>query len=426
MDDKVVITGAGLVTALGTSLSETWDALLSGESGIRPITGFDAGGFSCTAAAEVQGLGPGELNVHPRDSRIMDMHSYVLMKCSRDAFRQSELDRGSVRPGDIGFFAGMGMVDYNVEDLLPSVLKSLNKSGNVEYDRFFSQGYTDIHPLWPLSMLNNISFCQVAIDLGIQGDNTVFSPHADSGIHAVIEAYNAVAEKRSMAVLAGGVSEKVSPLSMARASLHGILDTSGRMSGQWCRPFCKSRKGTVLGEGGGVVTLESDSSARARQVPRLASIAGYGASFEPGEETGCPSRRAIRLSMEKALGSADLAPSDIDVVIAHGDGTVHGDRHEAEAIHEIFSGRTGQVHVYSSKGALGNLMAGAPAADVIIGICILKHGIIPAACSSSPVDDEIAFNVICDEPLRAGPGRILINARSYEGQCASLIIEKAV
>jgi 3-oxoacyl-(acyl-carrier-protein) synthase len=419
MNEKVVITGAGLVSSLGDTASETWDALLSGKCGIRHIKGFNATGFECNTAAQVQGLGPDELDVHPRDSRIMDTHSYMLLKATRDAFKNAGLDANSVSGEDIGYFAAMGMVDYDINNLLPAVIKSRDSKNSFNYDTFYSQGYNNIHPLWLLSMLNNISFCQVAIDLGIKGENTVFSPHADSCIHAIAEACNSVADKKAKVVLAGGVSEKVSPPSIARASFFDILNNKDSS----CRPFSKNRKGTVLGEGCGMITVELLSSAEERQVHPLAAIAGYGASFEKSGEGNCPSPEAFCWSMEQALSRAEIKPSDIDLIITHGDGTPKGDRGEIKAIHHTFAESIDQVAAYSSKGNLGHLLSGAPGVDLVLGIYMMRNGIIPATCTALPLEEHIKFNVVVENPLKTSPKRIMINAQSYEGQCASLIIE---
>lgn len=418
MDNKVVITGTGLISSLGGSGAETWEALLSGKSGISSVKDFPSDGFKCRAAAQVRGLKPAELGIHPRDSRIMDRHSYMLLKATRDAYGDARLDSYTIAPENIGYFAAMGMVDYNIDDLLPSVLKSLNDEGNLDYDRFFSSAYQDIHPLWPLSMLNNINFCQVAIYLGIKGDNTTFSPHSDSGIHSIAEAYNSVLEKKADVVLAGGVSEKVSPLSIARASLSGTLNTDGAS----CSPFDKRRNGTVLGEGSGIVAVELLSSAEQRHVSCLAGISGYGASCGSERKNNCATTAAVSISMEAALAKADLKPAEIDLIIAHGDGTVTGDNNEAEAIHQTFAGHTDKLTVFSSKAALGHMLSGAAAADVVLGTYILKNGIIPAVSASISVEDSIKFNVL-NKPLEKEVKRILINSQSYEGQCASLIIE---
>ncbi len=425
MDDRVVITGTGIVCSLGSSAGEVWDAFLSGKDGVRPLEGFPAEGFDCSFGARIEGLDPADLGIAPRNFRIMDIHSYMLMKCARDAFLQSALDAASIPKEEIGFFAGMGMVDYKVEDLLPAVLKSLNGGSALDYESFYSQGYKEIYPLWPLSMLNNISFCHTAISLDIRGENTVFSPHADSGAQAVAEGVKTILDEKSQAVLAGGVSEKISPLSLARSGLSGILNTEKKKSGGICRPFGADRSGTVLGEGCGVLALELHSSAAKRGVACLASITGYGAACETERDRPGPTARAISLSMEHALESADLAPSDIDVVIAHGDGTRTGDGNEIEAIHRVFSERIETLHVFSSKGALGHLLAGAPLVDIILGISMLRSGVIPATLNSAPPESSIRFNLVSGEPIKADPKKILINCRSCEGQSASLIIEAA-
>ncbi len=426
MNDRVVITGTGLVSSLGLSASDTWDALMSGESGIKPIEGFDARGFNCSLAAQVSGLDADSLKIHPRDSRIMDKHSYMLIKAGRDAFHDSKIGIASIAAEDIGFFAGMGMVDYNIEDLLPSVLKSLNPSGGLDYDEFFSGAFREIYPLWPLSMLNNISFCQAAIDLKIKGENTVFSPHSDSGMQAVIEAYNSVLNNKAAIALAGGVSGKVSPLSMARAHLHGILNTSEDPEEQACRPFSSRRKGTVLGEGCGILTLELRSTADKRGIPYTAMICGYGRSFGLERGSFSPASTTMAHSMSTALASSGLEPADIDVIIAHGDGTLTGDRNETDAIHRVFAENIENLTVYSSKSSLGHLLSGASAVDTILGIYVLKNGIIPAAFNSVPVEKNTKFHLAGSNPFKVHPKRIMINSHSYEGQCGSLVIESAL
>ncbi|RJQ16413.1 MAG: hypothetical protein C4560_09585 [Nitrospiraceae bacterium] len=419
MDDKVVITGTGIVTSLGT---ETWASLLAGGKGIRTVEGFDVSSFNCKAAAQVHGLDSSAVGVHPRDARIMDRHSLMLMKAARAAFSHAKLDAAYVPGEEMGFFTGMGMVDYNIGDLLPAILKSLGPQGSLDYKAFFSGAYREVYPLWPLSMLNNISFCQVAIDLGIKGENAVFSPHADSGAHAIIEGANSLIEKKALAVLAGGVSEKVSPSSMSRASWYGIL-TEGQRGDYTCRPFSEERNGTILGEGCGIVALELLSSAKKRSAPCLAALTGYSCSFGKSREFNGPASEAISRAMEGALAKAGLKPADIDLIIAHGDGTRDGDKNEIGAIHQTFSDRINKVNVFSSKGALGHMLAGAPAVDVVLGIHMLQNGIIPAVVNAGPLDGNVRFNVPCRGPVKRDIKRILINAHSYEGQCVSLIIE---
>ncbi len=422
--DQVVITGTGLVSSLGRTAEDTWQAVCSGKSGIRAISGFDAGGFSCRFAAEAEDINAETLGIHPRDARIMDIHAYLLMMASRDAFKNAGLDRAGFAAEEIGFFAGMGMVDYRTDDLLPAVLKSLGTDGELDYFAFYTEGYREIHPLWPLSMLNNITFCQVGIDVNIRGDNAVFCPHADAGAHAITEGMRSVLEHRARAVLAGGVSEKVSPLSLTRLHLAGVAKNTSLDADAKCIPFAENNKGTILGEGAAIIALELRDSADRRNVHYAAMIRGYGHSCEPLEEGPAPSASAIANAMGRALEVASLNPEDIDLIIAHGDGAALSDRSEADAITAVFRKVKERVPVFSSKAALGNLLAASPAADIILGMQMIKEGIIPAVTNrTTDFRDGEESGLVVGSSLAKHIKRVMVNCQSYEGQSASIIIE---
>jgi 3-oxoacyl-(acyl-carrier-protein) synthase len=200
------------------------------------------------------------------------------------------------------------------------------------------------------------------------------------------------------------------------------LNTSGENTGRACQPFGADRKGTIPGEGCAVVCLELESAAKERGAPGLAAIRGYG--FTYGRDGGAlaPSAKALGQSMEKALGRANLGPADIDVIIAHGEGTEGGDRNELEAIRRVFANGVDRVTVFSSKGALGHLLAGAPLVDISLGISMLKAGLIPPTQCLHP-DPSIRFNFANRRPLPIHARRIMINCQSYDGQAGCLIIE---
>lgn len=420
-EDRVVITGAGLICSLGGTARELWAAVLAGRTGVRPIEGFDASGFACRHAAQIAPLDPSELGLRPRDSRIMDTPSLMLMKATRDAYRQAGLDRVSLPREEIGFFAGMGMVDYRIEDLLPAVVKSLAADGELDYGQFYTKGYTEIYPLWPLSMLNNVGFCQVATSLDLRGESAVFSPHGDSGTMAVAEGINALLDRRVQVALCAGVSEKAGPFSLARAQLAGVLSTADPSEGPLCRPFDVKRNGTVLGEGCGVIALELESSAGKRGAPCPMAVTGWGCSCELSGRGAAPTARAVRSAMAEALDRAGLNALQVDLVISHGDGTIGGDRNEMEAIHEVFSGA--RLPVFSSKGAVGHLLAAAPLVDTVLAIWMVTHGAVPATLHTSSPDPSIRFNLVCEEALKTDLKQVLINSQSYEGQAASLVLE---
>jgi 3-oxoacyl-[acyl-carrier-protein] synthase II len=201
------------------------------------------------------------------------------------------------------------------------------------------------------------------------------------------------------------------------------LNTSGENTGRACQPFGANRKGTILGEGCGVVCLELESAAKKRGIPCLAAVTGYGFAFgRDGEGAPAPSAKALRQSMAKALERANLGPADIDVIIAHGEGTERGDRNELEAIEHLFSDCVDRVTVFSSKGTVGHLLAGAPVVDMILGLSMVKTGLIPPTQCSRP-DPSIRFRFANQGALSVHARRIMINCQSNEGQAGSLIIE---
>ena len=264
--NPVVITGAGMVTSLGRSRSETWSALLAGRCGVGPIQGFDCAGFSCRVAAQALNFDWSDIARQSKHETILDLHSYMLLESARDAYRKAGLERGSFAAEQVGFFVGMGMVDHDLEQLMPAVTRCVDGAGRFDGAAFYTSGYQEIHPLFILSLSNNVSFCQVAIELGIRGENAVFAPHADAGAQAIAEGVRTVAEGKASVVLAGGVSEKITPQSLARAHLHGSLNLDEHSQFFACRPFGAARSGTVLGEGCGVLCLESRASADRRGV----------------------------------------------------------------------------------------------------------------------------------------------------------------
>jgi 3-oxoacyl-[acyl-carrier-protein] synthase II len=423
MKDHAVITGTGLVCALGQNLEEVWEALLLGRTGIRRVETLAAAGFPCLFGASAEIRAREETGIAPRLAGLMEKHLSMLFHCSQQALARSHPQGMVVPPEEIGFYAAMGMVDYDVDALLPAVVKSRNAQGSLDYDRFFAQGYQEIYPLYPLAMLNNVAFCQVAIALDIRGENAVFSPHADAGLQAFAEGMATILEQKSRLVLAGGVSETLSPISLSRARLAGILNTWVDSDTAPCRPFAADRQGTVLGEGGGMVTLERESEALARGVRPLARITGFGFSFRSAGETSQSGDNALAGAMQQACANARTSAMEVDLVIAHGDGTVAGDLYEMEALHQIFAKRVGALPVFASKGALGHLLSGSPALDLILATQMLRHQVIPPCPSATPLDPRAGFVMATDQPLVRPIRRIVINACSHEGPCASMVVE---
>lgn len=406
LPDQVVITGLGAVCSLGNSVREICRGLASGESGLREIVGFDAGGFGCLAA-QVKDLPSIKTDIHPQLSKSMGTHLSLLLLSMEEALGNAAIVPDMFDPKDFGFFAGMGMVDYHIEDLLSSVLKSLSPGGDLDYDRFFSAGYQEIYPLWPLGMLNNVAFCQAAIHFRLQGENCVFSPHGDAGIQAVAEAVKVLGEGKAKVALAGGVGEEVSPLSLARAKLKGLIgppDLKWGAKSANCAP-----SGIGLGECGAMLVLEPLQGAVERGANILARVHGFGFSCHRDDKVNFTSRQAICSAMEGALSQAEVRPDQIDLIML---GSYC--QNEIEAVREIFGKEAEAPIAVSSARALGEMLAAGPILNTAIGLSTpdlstLKMDIWQAGASPG---------------IPSSSSLVLVNGLSYEGRCASMIIGK--
>jgi 3-oxoacyl-[acyl-carrier-protein] synthase II len=425
-ENPVVITGAGMVTALGHTVEETWENLIAGKTGIRAIESFDARGFACRVAAQIRELDSQSFSFPAKWTRIADLHTAMLLKCSQDAYRLGGLEALPVPRDAIGFFAGMGVVDDKLDDLVPAVLASRRESRAMDMGLFFATGWQEIYPLFTLSMLNNISFCLAAIELDIRGENAVFAPHADAGAQALIEAVNTLLEEKSTVALSGGVSEKISAMSLARGHITDELNMTAGTEVRACRPFASDRAGTVLGEACAILCLELRASADARRAGYSTAITGYGQAFGVGEFSSGPTVAAIGNAMRRALAIAGLAPNDIDVLIAHGDGSKNGDQNELTAIENVFCPSLKKLLVYSSKAALGHSLAAAAVVDALLGVAMLEKHLIPPTLPLQGDIDDLPFRLVNGAPLAAPCRRVMINCRSGQGQAASLVLEKIV
>lgn len=401
----IVVTGVGVVCALGGSARQLWENLVSEKpEKCRPPD--PATGDSGCAPSSGAGPASPRTDLPPQLAKSMGKHLQLLLGSAEEAYNHAALGQGNLDPEKIAFFAGMGMIDYRVEDLLPAVVKSLSETGELDYDRFFSSGFREIYPLWPLAVLNNVVFCQVAIQFGIRGENCVFPPHGDAGIRAVAEAAGVLRSGKARAALAGGVSEEVRPVTLGRAAMSGVagsFDPDGVCGGS--APF--------LGESGAMLIIEPLPSARRRGAGPLAELSGFGFACEKEPGKDHPSARAVSSAMEAALGGGGLAPEDIDLVFASGRANPRASAREREAIESVF-GRNG-CEVVSSGPIFGETFAAAPVVDAVLGVEILRSGRVP----------PVLFTVRAPRPGARKIERILINGASSEGQCASMILTRA-
>lgn len=394
--ETVVITGTGAVCPFGNSTMEIWNFLAGGNPSQEFLSADSKKPFypELLRTWKAPAL---KTEIQPQLARSMGKHLMLLLLSAEESHAMSCLGGSGLKGEDIGFFAGMGMVDYHVDDLIPAVLKSCSTEGELDYGKFFSGGFQEIYPLWPLAMLNNVAFCQVAIHLKLHGENCVFTPHADAGVQAISESVKVLREGKAAAVLVGGVSEEVSPLSLARAELNGLTGSP-----------------VFLGECGATLALETLALAEKRHIRPLAAIAGFG--FACGGDGRSPTSRTIYSSMNRAVSAAGLEPGDIDLVIAGAVGLPETRACNAAAM-DFFGGR---IPVWLSPGhVFGEIFAASPILNTIIGTLIFESSKLPEVLLPAEVG-----NSENGSKLSLAPEKVLIIATSYEGRCAAFVLEK--
>ena len=336
---RVAVTAAALRCALGETPAQAWSRVRAGESGLAPITTFDASGFGDPKAAVLWTSPDG-----PEDDpalRILGSHGRILDAVAREAHDAAGF--GALARERVGLFAGMGMVDAPVHDLAAAALASRRGGQPLTLDAFFRGGYRAVHPLWPLSMLGNVAVGQVSIDLDLRGDNLVLSSEADAGLRAVLEGARSVQSGACDAALVGGASGRVTPQALARLAL-------------------QERLGPVEpGEGGAMLALARDGAA-------LAYVAGGGSAYGRSLLGSGPDAEAWARALRAALAEADAAAASIDLVFLHAEGLREADLAEEEALADVGLGEAATVR---TKEALGHATAGAGPVDLALATAAL-------------------------------------------------------
>lgn len=379
---RAAIVGAHVVTALCDGLAPTLAALLEGRSAVAPVSGFDASGTPDAVAAQL--VLPTEAVADGGPTRVETPHGALLDRCARAAHaegRGTEIAREAM-----GAYLALGMVDSPPDALDAAIAASAGDDGAFELDRFFDGAFRSIHPLWPLAMLNNVVAGQMAADLDVRGDNLVVTSEADAGVRAFAEALGALSLGAVRTALVAGVADHVSAAALLRAAERGTPSE-------------------VLGEGGGALLLEGESSALARGVAILGFVAGAASAFGPSEIGPGPSAQAIERAARGALADADVAVERVGLLFVEGTGV-----EEAEARRALFGARWAEVAVVAPAIALGHLRAGAPAVHAALAAGLLRLGAAPSTAHGRP------------RKLRAGSVALIL-ASGSGGGAAALVVE---
>ena len=412
---RVVVTGMGIVSPVGTGIEYAWKNILSGKSGVRPIDTFDTADFvSKIAGVPVRGENPGEFNpdsvVEPRDQRKMDRAMIYGMVAADEAMRDAGLIDYDGDRDRFGVVIGSGI--GGVQTIYDTCVE-LTKSG----PRFVS-------PFFVPKAIVNMTAGQVSIKYGLRGPNIAIATACATGTHSVAEAASLIRCGDADIMLAGGTEAAVTELAVAGFSAMKALSTRNDEPTRASRPWDKDRDGFVLGEGAGVLVLEEYEHAVKRGAKIYAEVAGCGLTADAHHITApAPNGEGGRRAMQMALNNAGLKPGDIDYINAHGTSTGLGDVGELVAVRDLF-GDDGAC-MSSTKSMTGHLLGAAGAIEAIFSILAIRDNIVPPTINlENPIDEVGDFNLVPNVAQKCTVNAALSNSFGFGGTNASVIFKR--
>jgi len=401
---RVAITGMGVICALGHDAAATWAAMRVGRSAIGPIKNIPTELLNVKVAAEVHDYDP---LAHFDSKRLilLDRVSQFALIAAREAVLQSGLDFGSGARGErTACIVGSGIGGEN--------------SHNEQSSRFYGDKNPRLHPLTIVRVMANAPACHVGMEFGLTGPSFAVVSACASANHAMAQAFEMVRSGKVDFAVTGGAEACVTvPTIKAWEAMRVTADDT-------CRPFCKQRRGMVLGEGAGVFVFEEYEHARARGATILAEFAGAGMSADAGDIV-LPSETGAARALAAALADAGLNKDDIGYVNAHGTGTPANDPTESKAIRRVFGAHASALCVSSTKSMHGHALGAAGAIELVAAIGALREGIIPPTANFIDADPECDLdyvpNVAREKPVRAA----LSNSFAFGGLNAVVAITRA-
>jgi len=408
--ERVVVTGMGTLNPLGSDTKSTWEELVAGESGIDYITLFDPVDMEAKFAGEVKGFEPTNY-IERKEARRMDRFAQLAVAASREAVESARLEINHTNNDDIGVIIGSGI----------GGLTTLFEQARV----LLEKGPDRVSPFLAPMMIADIAAAQISIALGIKGPNFCTTSACSSGSDAIGAAYELIKHGDVQVMLAGGTESIINPLGITAFTALKGLSTKNDTPKEASRPFDADRDGFVISEGACVLVLEKLEHALKRDATVLAEITAYGAtadSFHVTQplETGEGAAKAMRIALKKA----DIAPTDIDYINAHGTSTQLNDVMETRAIKTVFGDYAYKVPVSSTKSMLGHLIGCAGAIEAMICILSIRNGIIPPTINYQHPDPDCDLDYVPNTARKAEVNTTLSNSFGFGGHNSVLVIQK--
>jgi 3-oxoacyl-[acyl-carrier-protein] synthase II len=410
MKRHVVVTGLGAVTPLGNDVPTLWEGLLAGRSGVGPITLFDPSQLEVRIAAEVKDFDPVAL-FDRRQARRNDRFTLFALEAARQALGDADLQLEGEDGRDVGVLIGSA---------IGGILTLLEN-----YDVLQASGPRRVSPFMVPMMMPNAASAAVAITYGLRGPNLCVASACATGSHAIGEAAEVIRRGHAEVMICGGSDAVIASLALSAFKNMGAVSTRNDEPERASRPFDAGRDGFVMGEGAGVLVLESLEHARRRSARIYCELVGYGATADAyhitaPDETG----QGAAWAMERALQDAGLAPEEVDYVNAHGTSTLLNDRVESQAIRTAFGPHADRLAVSSTKSLIGHLMGAAGAVEAIACIKSLESGWVHPTINYETPDPECDLDYVPNQARRLESRVVLSNSFGFGGHNGCLIFRR--
>lgn len=410
MKRRVVLTGVGLVSALGLDTESTWSGLLQGKSGVGPITHFDASDFSSRIAAEVKDFDP-LAYVDTKNARKMDLFILYAIAASDVAVKSASLRITKENAERIGVYIGSGIGGFGTIE--------------AQHTNYLNKGPRKISPFFIPATISNLATGQVSIRLGTTGPNSATCTACSAGCHAIGDSFKIIERGAADVMIAGGSEAAITPMGVGGFAAMRALSTRNEEPERASRPFDRDRDGFVIGEGSGIVVLEELEHARRRDAPILAEIVGYGMSGDAHHITAPPEdgSGAVRV-MRATLEDAGVDPSEVDYINAHGTSTPPNDRIETRAIKTVFSDHAYKVPISSTKSMTGHLLGAAGGLEAGISALVLHHQIIPPTLNLENPDPDCDLDYVPGTAREAEIRYVLSSSFGFGGTNACILLKR--
>jgi 3-oxoacyl-[acyl-carrier-protein] synthase II len=407
---RVVVTGLGAVTPVGNDHKAFWASLIEGRSGIGPITRFDASGFDVRFAGEVKGFDPTP-HLDAKEIRKTDRFVQFGIVAAKMAVADAHLDLSAVDPYRFGVYVGSGIGGMETFEKQFAILRE--------------KGPDRISPHFIPMMIVNMASGQISIELGAKGPNFSQVSACASGAHAVGEAFKAIQRGDCDVMIAGGSEASITPMAIAGFSSMRALSARNDAPERASRPFDADRDGFVMGEGAGLVLLETLEHAEKRGAPIYCEMAGYGTTADAYHVTApAPQGEGAARAMEMALQDAAMAPEEIDYINAHGTSTPMNDKFETLAIKTVFNSHAKTLAVSSTKSMTGHLLGAAGGVEIIACALAIKESTVPPTVNYETPDPECDLDYVPNRARRQEVRAAISNSLGFGGHNVALLVRK--